>query len=142
MLIRAGRNVLASYGSMAEYMQADATETKTAAYVGLTIELMSSGDPAIIPLLAEHVELPAFECITVLSNILAPLLPPLARSSLLTLCETTIQEENDAAIVVKRRSSSIPVKYFVGMFSQDIRRHYQGCIIGWDVCAFYLGGHD
>ncbi|ESK90899.1 f-box domain-containing protein [Moniliophthora roreri MCA 2997] len=134
MLLRAGRNIMASLHST-QFSSADISHTSVILAFILHIQIGNRVD--LIPQFISGCE--PLDCATFVSEAMIPSHPEgLNYRNVLTsrIAELLEQEEKEASVIHYRSHEELSIQHFVGLLFRHRRYHYVGCIFGWDpVCA-------
>ncbi|KAF8846057.1 YccV-like-domain-containing protein [Paxillus ammoniavirescens] len=130
MVVRASRNILASFSAINEVSEGDA---RIAFYVALTVNLIFLTGPQYLLNIMKHIGRFPLDILSVLTDVLAPCLNPTIKHQLLASCKAAHEDEVEAAASVMLRSDlPIPIKYFVGLIFRHSKYEYIGYIYGWE----------
>ena len=132
MVIRASRNILASFSLLPPTESVSQGDLHTAFYVGLTVNLLFMNDRRYLLNIIKHITHFPLDILSVLTDALAPGLSPPIQEHLLDSCKAA-HEDEAAASVTLRSKLSIPIKHFVGMIFKHAKYEYIGYIYGWEV---------
>lgn len=134
MVVRASRNILASFSFIPPMESVSEGDLHTAFYVGLTVNLIFMNDRRYLWDIMKHISHFPLDILSVLTDALAPGLSPPIQEQLLASCKAAHEDEDeDAASVTLRSKLSAPVKHFVGMIFKHAKYEYIGYIYGWEV---------
>lgn len=134
MVIRASRNILASFSFIPPMERVSEGDLHTAFYVGLTVNLIFMNDRRYLWDIMKHISHFPLDILSVLTDALAPGLSPPIQEQLLASCKAAHEDEDeDAASVTLRSKLSTSVKHFVGMVFKHAKYEYIGYIYGWEV---------
>jgi F-box protein 21 len=140
MVVRASRNILASFSAINEVAEGD---PRIAFYVALTVNLIFLNGPQYLLNIMKHIGRFPLDILSVLTDVLAPALNPTIKHQLLASCKAAHEDEDEAAASVTLRSNlPIPIKHFVGLIFRHSKYEYIGYIYGWEVgyiCAALPG---
>lgn len=140
MVVRASRNILASFSFLPPIESVSEGDLHTAFYVGLTVNLIFMNDRRYLLNIMKHIAHFPLDILSVLTDALAPSLGPPIQEQLLASCKAAHEDEEEAAATVTLRSKlSTRIKHFVGMIFRHAKYEYIGYIYGWEV-RFFLGG--
>ncbi|KIJ66265.1 hypothetical protein HYDPIDRAFT_86448 [Hydnomerulius pinastri MD-312] len=133
MVIRASRNILASFSLLPPGENVPEGDLHAAFYVGLTVNLVFMNDRRYLLNIMKHIGRFPLDILSVLTDALAPALDPPIREQLLVSCKAAHEDEDEAAAAVTLRSAiATPVKHFVGMIFKHAKYEYFGYIYGWE----------
>ncbi|KAH0838039.1 YccV-like-domain-containing protein [Lanmaoa asiatica] len=134
MVVRASRNILASFSFLPPMESISEGDLHTAFYVGLTVNLIFMNDRRYLLNIMKHIARFPLDILSVLTDALAPGLSPPIQEQLLASCKAAHEDEDEAAASLMLRSKlSIPIKHFVGMIFKHAKYEYIGYIYGWEV---------
>lgn len=134
MIVRASRNILASFSLLPPGENVPEAELHAAFYVGLTVNLVFMNDRRYLLNIMKHIGRFPLDILSVLTDALAPALNPPTQEQLLASCKAAEDDEDEAAASVTLRSTlSTPIKHFVGMIFRHAKYEYIGYIYGWEV---------
>lgn len=137
MVVRASRNILASFSFLPPMESVSEGDLHTAFYVGLTVNLIFMNDRRYLLNIMKHIGRFPLDILSVLTDALAPGLSPHIQDQLLASCKAAHEDEDEAAASVMSRSKlSIPIEHFVGMIFKHAKYEYVGYIYGWEVSFF------
>ena len=134
MVVRASRNILASFSFLPPIESISEGDLHTAFYVGLTVNLIFMNDRRYLLNIMKHIARFPLDILSVLADSLAPGLSPPIQEQLLASCKAAHEDEDEAAASVTLRSKlSTCIKHYVGMIFKHARYEYIGYIYGWEV---------
>ena len=138
MVIRASRNILASFSFLPPTESVSQGDLHTAFYVGLTVNLIFMNDRRYLLNIMKHITHFPLDILSVLTDALAPGLSPPIQEQLLGSCKAAHEDEDETAASVTLRSRlSTPIKHFVGMIFRHVKYEYIGYIYGWEVSSSF-----
>ncbi|KAF8560056.1 YccV-like-domain-containing protein [Imleria badia] len=141
MVVRASRNILASFSFLPPIESISEGDLHTAFYVGLTVNLIFMNDRRYLLNIMKHIARFPLDILPVLTDALAPGLSPPIQKQLLASCKAAQEDEDEAAASVTLRSKlSIRIQHFVGMIFKHARYEYIGYIYGWEPSCMASGG--
>ncbi|KIK97548.1 hypothetical protein PAXRUDRAFT_824803 [Paxillus rubicundulus Ve08.2h10] len=130
IVVRASRNILASFPAINEVSEGD---PRVAFYVALTVNLIFLNGLQYLLNIMKHIDRFPLDILAVLTDALAPGLNPTMKHQLLTSCKAAHEDEDEAAASVTLRSNlPIPIKHFVGLIFRHSKYEYIGYIYGWE----------
>ncbi|KAH7886095.1 YccV-like-domain-containing protein [Phlebopus sp. FC_14] len=133
MIIRASRNILASFSLLSAVETAPEADLHAAFYVGLSVNLIFLDDPRCLLNIMRHIDRFPLDIISVLRDTLAPALSPQIQARFLDSCaEAEATQREVAASVTLRSTLATPVQYFVGTIFKHAKYDYIGYIYGWE----------
>lgn len=139
MVIRASRNILASFSFLPPIESISEGDLHTAFYAGLTVNLIFVNDRRYLLHIMKHIVHFPLDILSVLTDALAPGLSPPIQEQLLASCRAAHEDEDEAAASVTLRSKlSTHIKHFVGMIFRHVKYEYIGYIYGWGVSFFFM----
>lgn len=134
MVVRASRNILASFSSLLPTECISDGDLNTGLYVGFTVNLIFMNDRRHLLNIMKHIAHFPLDILSVLTDALAPCLSPPTQGQLLASCKAAHEDEDEAATSVTLRSKlPTPIKHFVGMIFKHAKYEYIGYIYGWEV---------
>ncbi|KAG1754890.1 YccV-like-domain-containing protein [Suillus paluster] len=132
MLVRASRNVLASFSNFPENPVSEDV-LHTAFYASLVVNVIFMNNHRYLSNIINHINRFLLDLLPVLVDSLTPLLNSRLQEQLTTHCKAVIEEEKEAAATSHPRSAlTREVKFFVGMVFKHAAHRYVGYIYGWD----------
>lgn len=134
MVVRASRNILASFSFLPPTESISEGDLHTAFYVGLTVNLIFLNDRRYLLNIMKHIGRFPLDILSVLTDALAPGLSPPIQEQLLASCKAAHEDEDEAVTSVTLRSKlSVPIKHFAGMIFKHAKYEYIGYVYGWEV---------
>ncbi|KAJ6519994.1 YccV-like-domain-containing protein [Mycena sanguinolenta] len=122
MLLRAARNILASFRNAASRSTA-----QSAIYAAVCIHLLLTNATHML----SHLDLDPLYCTTFLAD-MQPLLRYEAQHQLANACRIAMELEEQEAALVHSRTAQTQIAHYVGMVFEHKTYQYIGCITGWD----------
>ncbi|EIW87019.1 YccV-like-domain-containing protein [Coniophora puteana RWD-64-598 SS2] len=133
MLVRASRNILASFSVLQTDMMLSEADIHTAFYAGLTVNLLFTSDRRFLFNMMRHIDRFPLDIPAVLVKSLAPVLNSIARNQLLEMTQKALEaEEEENSQVHLRSGGEVQIQFFVGTVFRHKRFDYIGYVIGWD----------
>ncbi|KAG0707460.1 YccV-like-domain-containing protein [Suillus ampliporus] len=132
MLVRASRNVLASFSNFpANPVSEDVLHT--AFYASLMVNVIFMNNHRYLLNIMKHINRFLLDLLPVLVDSLTPLLNSHLQEQLTKHCKAVMEDEKEAAATSHPRSTLIrEMKFFVGMIFNHAAHGYVGYIYGWD----------
>ncbi|KAG2155562.1 YccV-like-domain-containing protein [Suillus clintonianus] len=132
MLVRASRNVLASFSNFPAGAVPEVV-LHTAFYASLVVNVIFMNNHRYLLNIMKHINRFLLDLLPVLVDSLTPLLNPRLQEQLTTHCKAVMEDEKEAAATCHPRSVfTLNVKFFVGMVFKHAAHGYVGYIYGWD----------
>ncbi|KAF8445612.1 YccV-like-domain-containing protein [Boletus edulis BED1] len=133
MVVRASRNILASFSFLPPMEIISEGDLHTAYYVGLTVNLIFMNDRRYLLNIMKLITHFPLDILSVLTDALAPSLRPPIQAQLLANCKAAHEDEDEASASVTLRSKqSTRIQHFVGMIFRHVKYEYIGYIYGWE----------
>lgn len=134
IVVRASRNILASFSFLPSTEGTSEWDLNTAFYVGFTVNLIFMHEGRYLLNIIKHMARFPLDILSVMTDALAPCLRPPLREQLLASCKAAHEDEDEAATFVASRSKlPTPIKHFVGMIFKHAKYEYIGYIYGCEV---------
>ncbi|KAG1757181.1 YccV-like-domain-containing protein [Suillus lakei] len=132
MLVRASRNVLASFSNFPAGAVPEVV-LHTAFYASLVVNVIFMNSHRYLLNIIKHINRFLLDLLPVLVDSLTPLLNQPLQEQLMMHCKAVMEDEKEAATTSHPRSAPArEVKFFVGMVFKHAAHGYVGYIYGWD----------